>query len=428
MDRAASRKKQNKGSDPRSTQTINGRIAMLRRHYHSQGQGSSTPSDDLLDAMHDTISQATRDLCVQLNRASRGFAMTAGNLLKAAQLSLSRETIRQAVETDGKAVLALARSGELQPVWRAVDCKVRVTVPIKAPANTPVPDPIQPPAAPTAAESVEISRIYVSSDGFTAPIITDAEKQARRQKVIGKRKLCDGPKRPLPPVKRGSDGRYKEFKAVMFFDHDLKHRQVAVTRGDCDALGKLMMRDAARLGFRAADERVGLIDGGPWIINQMKHRGLKTTAVGLDFYHLGENVHKTRRIVFGEADEPKTDPGSKWAAGMMHAAKHEGYEPIREKIMELRGKHRQGKRKEIDRLLEYTWDRRGMIRYDEFIANGWHIGSGAMESQCRVIPDRVKGPGKRWDPDNGEAIMALEALYQSGQSAAYRLLAMNRGN
>jgi hypothetical protein len=268
----------------------------------------------------------------------------------------------------------------------------------------------------------------VSSDGFTAPTITDAEKHARRQKVVQKRKLRDGPKRPLPPVKRGSDGRYKEFKAVMFFDHDLKHRQVAVTRGDCDALGKLMMRDAARLGFRAADERVGLIDGGPWIINQIKHRGLKTTAVGLDFYHLGDNVHKTRRIVFGEANEQKSDPGSNWAAGMMHAAKHEGYEPIRQKMMELRGKHRQGKRKEIDRLLEYTSDRREMIRYNEFIANGWHIGSGAMESQCRVIPDRVKGPGKRWDPDNAEAIMALEALHQSGQSAAYRLLAMNSRN
>jgi len=390
--------------------------------------------------MDETISQATRELCVQLNRASRGFAMTAENLLKAAQLSLSRETIRQAVEADGKAALALARSGELMPAWRAVDCKVPVAVPIKTPAQTrveipvealvqaPKPDPIQAPAAPAApaaGESVEISRIYLSSDGFTAPTITDAEKHARRQKVIQKRKLRDGPQRPLPPVKRGSDGRYKEFKAVMFFDHDLKHRQVAVTRGDCDALGKLMMRDAARLGFRAADQRVGLIDGGPWIINQIKHRGLKTTAVGLDFYHLGENVHKTRRIVFGEANEPKTDPGSKWAAAMMHDAKHGGYEPIRQKIMELRGKHRQGKRKEIDRLLEYTSDRREMIRYDEFIANGWHIGSGAMESQCRVIPDRVKGPGKRWDPDNAEAIMALEALHQSGQSAAYRLLAMN---
>ena len=69
-----------------------------------------------------------------------------------------------------------------------------------------------------------------------------------------------------------------------------------------------------------------------------------------------------------------------------------------------------------------------MIRYPEFIANGWHIGSGAMESECRVIPDRVKGPGKRWDADNAEAIMALETLHQSGQSQAYRKLAMCQRN
>ena len=117
-----------------------------------------------------------------------------------------------------------------------------------------------------------------------------------------------------------------------------------------------------------------MIDGGPWIIRQIHHRGLKTTAIGLDFFYLSENVHKTRKIAFGEANEEKSDPGSKWAADLLHAAKHTGYE--------------------------------------------------AMESQCRVILDRVKGPGKRWDADNAEAIMALEALHQSDQSAAYRQLAM----
>jgi hypothetical protein len=35
-----------------------------------------------------------------------------------------------------------------------------------------------------------------------------------------------------------------------------------------------------------------------------------------------------------------------------------------------------------------------------------------------VVPDRVKGPGKRWDADNAEAVMALEALHQSRQWAA----------
>ena len=165
VDLATSRKKRNKGPEPRSTLTVNGRLILRRRHYHSVDEGSSTPSDDLLDAVHDTISQATRDLCIQLNRASRSFQMTAENLKKAAQLTLSRETMRQAVEAEGKAALALAQSGALQPTWHAADCK----------------------------DQEGTSRVYLSSDGFMSPTITDAEKRLRREKVAGQRVgLIDG--------------------------------------------------------------------------------------------------------------------------------------------------------------------------------------------------------------------------------------------
>ena len=36
-----------------------------------------------------------------------------------------------------------------------------------------------------------------------------------------------------------------------------------------------------------------------------------------------------------------------------------------------------------------------------------------MESMCGVTTDRIKGRGRRWDLDNAEAVMALEALHQS---------------
>ena len=69
--------------------------------------------------------------------------------------------------------------------------------------------------------------------------------------------------------------------------------------------------------------------------------------------------------------------------------------------------------------MNYVSDRREMIDYPRFLANGWRIGSGPTESQCRVVPARVKGPGKRWDADNAEAVMALEAVHQSHQWRPY---------
>ena len=74
-----------------------------------------------------------------------------------------------------------------------------------------------------------------------------------------------------------------------------------------------------------------------------------------------------------------------------------------------------GGRPAADRLLNYVSERREMIRYPEFRAKGWQIGSGPTEATCKTLTARLKGSGMRWDADNAEALMALEALTQSGQ-------------
>ena len=99
-----------------------------------------------------------------------------------------------------------------------------------------------------------------------------------------------------------------------------------------------------------------------------------------------------------------------------------------EGLLEWRKPQRGAKRKEADRLLHYVTDRRDMIRYPEFLAKGWQIGSGPTESQCRLLPDRLKGSGMRWDADNAEAVMALEAMEQSGQWSQYWRITLAQRN
>lgn len=71
------------------------------------------------------------------------------------------------------------------------------------------------------------------------------------------------------------------------------------------------------------------------------------------------------------------------------------------------------RRKKADKLLHYVAQRQDMIAYDKFIEKGWNIGTGPMEAMCKAITRRIKGPGMRWDAENAEALMAMEALYQS---------------
>lgn len=77
------------------------------------------------------------------------------------------------------------------------------------------------------------------------------------------------------------------------------------------------------------------------------------------------------------------------------------------------------KRQAADRLLNYMAERREMIRYPEFAARGWQIGSGPTESRCKTSTSRLKGRGRRWNGANAEAISSLTALKDSGQWNLY---------
>jgi hypothetical protein len=338
-------------------------------------------------------------MACRLNAASRNFDKAAENLGRAAQVHLSGESLRQVVESEGKAVVAAARAGQLPIDWAAKDC----------------------PALDSEGKPTERSRIYLGTDGVMVPHVTQAEKQTRRSRAKAKRRRCGKKRKPLPRAKKGADGPFKEFKIVTLYDDAAEHRLVSVTRGDCEEAGRIMRRDAGRVGLHEADDKVGLADGSEWIKNQAKRQSLPLDDLGLDFYHLAENVHKARRAVYGEAD-PKDEKsaGNVWAGELLHTAKHEGYEKLREQIQQWKaGLHGPARLEAARLLLNYVTDRQEMIQYPKFLEMGRQIGSGPTESMCKATRQRVKGRGMRWDGDNAESIMALEALDQSGAWDAY---------
>jgi len=390
---------QNKGPDDRTILTVNGRIRLSRRRYAASGVSSSYPLDSWLDRTEDSLTIGVREMVCRLNLASRNFDKAAETLGCAAQVYLSGEFLRQVVESEGRAVTVAAVDGKLPTLWHATDCK----------------------ALDKEGKPTKQSRVYLGSDGVMIPHVTDAEKRTRRKRVLAKRRQCGKKRQGLPRAKTGADQSFKEFKIVTYYDDLSEHRLVSVTRGNCEEAGRLMRRDAGRVGLDKADDKVGVVDGSEWIKNQIDRQSLPLDDVGLDFYHLSENVHKARRAVYGEAD-PKDEkaPGNVWVGRVLHAAKHEGYEKLRDELLEWKkGLRGAKKRKAGELLVNYVTDRREMILYPKFRELGRQIGSGPTESMCKATTQRIKGRGMRWDGDNAESIMALEAIDQSGTWAAY---------
>ncbi|GIW85524.1 MAG: hypothetical protein KatS3mg107_1184 [Gemmataceae bacterium] len=447
---ASGKRLRQKGRQSFTVLTVNGRVRLKRIRWQSS-TGAQTPMDRWLDVAEATISQGVRELVCRLNAGSSSFAAAAENLRRAAQLKLSRETLRQVVEQEGRQVLAAQKSGALTPGWSAADCVVTepaatstasASTVTATPANASTANASTVTATPANASTVTAmpanaskassspcpskssasarakTRVYFGCDGVMVPLVTDAEKRKRRATIKHKRKLRGQKAKPLPPVRPGADQAFKEFKLVVYYDDTRRHRLVEGTQGDHAAAGRLMRRQAVRLRLDLADEKVGIVDGAPWIRRQVARQNLPLDALGLDFYHLAEHVHAARRAVFGEEDED----GQRWASELLHTFKHDGYEAAWAKLLDWRGTLRGAKRQAADALLGYVGERREMIRYPEFVAKGWQLGSGPTESCCKTLTARLKGRGRRWDARNAEAVMALEALKQSGQWQAYWLI------
>ncbi len=397
------RRLQNKGREPHTVLTVNDRLELERTRWYTPAAGGLTPADSWLDVAEATVSLGARELACRLNQGARSFAKATDNLARAAQICMSAELLRQVVEAEGQAVLTAQKTGRLTIPWTATDCRLK--------------DAAGRPTGPT--------RIYLGADGVKVPLVTDSEKVKRRTGLKQKRRQRGKKCRPLPRAKRGADGRYKEFKLVTYYDQEQEHRHVVATRGDHQVAGKIMRREASRIRLDQADDKVALVDGAPWIVNQSEGQSLPLDDIGLDFYHLSDNVHKTRRVVFGEDPaEAKDTPGQRWAAAVLHTAKHEGYEALRDQLLVWKGTLRGKKKREGERLLDYVTDRRPMIKYPEFLEQGRDIGSGPTESMCRATTERIKGVGMRWEADNAEALMALEALDQSGEWKVYWALCL----
>ena len=67
----------------------------------------------------------------------------------------------------------------------------------------------------------------------------------------------------------------------------------------------------------------------------------------------------------------------------------------------------------LESLRQYMGKRVAMTDHATFRQLSYDCGSGATESLCGTLTDRIKGSGMRWDEDNAEAMMALASLYPS---------------
>ena len=363
---------------------MNGRLTFSRVVFWNEQQGAVVPMDMLLGIESRHHSLGVREICCResLNNA---FVPASENIKRLAQLDISSSKVRHIVEQEGAAIAQGQHRGQAAPDFTADECTDQTLI--------------------------------TGTDGVMVPLVTEQQKRKRRKKQAArrqkeKRKSAAKAFRP----RKGSDGPYKEFKIVAFYDKDKKHQYVVGTSGNHQVAGRLMRQVGRKLDLSQAQTKYSVSDGAAWIRHQYTLQLPMLDENILDFYHFRDHVTQAGHALFGEGSREALA----WKEKMMGVVKEQGSLVMLDRLGEcLKEVTDADKRKELENLRAYIAKRIAMTDYPYFLEQGYDIGSGPTESFCGCLTQRLKGPGMRWDTDNAEAVMALASIYYSHQWDQY---------
>ncbi len=78
------------------------------------------------------------------------------------------------------------------------------------------------------------------------------------------------------------------------------------------------------------------------------------------------------------------------------------------------------KRQTLAKVIQYLANNRAHMRYDEYLAAGYPIGSGVAEGACRhYVKDRMERSGMRWTVPGAQAMLGLRTIYLNGDWEAF---------
>jgi len=165
---------------------------------------------------------------------------------------------------------------------------------------------------------------------------------------------------------------------------------------------------------------VFLSDGEPAL---HEHQGefLPAGAVCiLDLFHVLEYLWKAAWCFFDEASEKQR--AEAWVEAKLRALLEGRVDSVIRGLRVLatrrglKGKARQT----VEQVTGYLERNRERMKYDEYLAAGYPIGSGVVEGACRhLVKDRLERAGMRWRRQGAQAMLDLRATYLNGEWEAF---------
>lgn len=184
---------------------------------------------------------------------------------------------------------------------------------------------------------------------------------------------------------------------------------------DHETFARLATVETHRRGTETAGLVCAVMDGAEWEQKFIDLHCPNAVRI-LDFAHAAEYVAKVAQAVFGAG----TAETSEWLGVQLHELKHGDSQAVLTRLRGLRDELAaqveggQGDSEALEVVscsLEYLEKRQEQIHYREFLAAGYPIGSGAVESANKLVVEaRMKGAGMHWARGNVNPMVALRTI------------------
>lgn len=352
------------GYRTKEVQTLVGWVRVRRAYYWCADCGRGwCPLDAALG-----LGRASHSAGVQRAMGRLGallpFAQAAGTLAEIAGVQTSASTVRVVTEAIGA-----RREAELE---QAVADAWRDGVP---PVGGPAP-----------------ARLYVAMDGVRIVEVGGEGKEAKVGVIRPESHTPTGELRPAPA-------------------------SYVASFAPAEGFGQRLALEAHRRGLERAAEVVVLGDGAEWIWNLATEHFPDATQI-VDWYHASERIWELGRARYGEG----TVEAARWANRQLgRLAKGE----VAGLVAAWRRLTCSASAAAVrDEQVTYFTNQAKRMAYAQYRARGLDIGSGMVESACKlVIAMREKGPGMRWQVPGAQAVAHVRVLIFNDQWPEYDLAA-----
>jgi hypothetical protein len=195
------------------------------------------------------------------------------------------------------------------------------------------------------------------------------------------------------------------------------HKELRATLdGKAVALARLANRAHRRDGPQIVD-RVALTDGAHALQDQMR-AALPGHTLVLDIIHAVEYLWAAGNALLGERHPDRTT----WVRSHLLALLQGQVDTVVTDLTDAADTPdlATAVRKTVATTISYYRRNAPFMRYDQYLARGWPIGTGVIESACgHLVKDRMQQAGMRWTTYGAHAILDLRAVRLSDDWDAY---------